>query len=513
MSAQLRSVYSHGVGLARRHGLLLLVLWTMASYAGVMGAGFVWDDDGLVVHNSLTASLSNIPGFFLVDMWQGTPGLVSGSGYYRPLVLLSLALDRALFGQWALGFHLHSLAWHLAAVIVLHRLALRLLPWSQALVVAGVFALHPAQSEAVVWIAARNDPMAAALGLGALLAVWPARASTGRLAAGAVLAWAALMAKESVLVLPVLLLLLDWLAGTSFRLRRYLALLLGLAVGVGLRLVAGVAGAAWPEPIGWHLMATEAVRVVGVYGATLSVAWPLSAVRSLEWLSLEPRWRTLVGVGTVGVLALAPLLTRGHRRRLCIVGFAWLALTVLPTLVSVADKGLIGDRYVYLGLAGLGLWLCGAAGRAAPVVLALAVLPWQGILRARLPDWRSDHAMWLAAVEDTASPYAMAGLGRSWLRAKRPGLALPMFVAALDQDPPALDACDFIGDAAVALGRLEMSEQLGRWALSRGCPKSGLLVGNLALSQAWLGHWDRAELTLEGASADPRERDLVVRGG
>ena len=74
---------------------------------------------------TLTGSLLNLPRF-AVDLWSTTPNPeVAGSGYYRPLVLLDFAIDRALFGLWAPGTT-HSLAWHLGAVALLGALARRL---------------------------------------------------------------------------------------------------------------------------------------------------------------------------------------------------------------------------------------------------------------------------------------------------------------------------------------------------------------------------------------------------
>lgn len=496
----------------RRHGpLILLLLLTCAAYAGLLHAGFVWDDEALVVRNSMTTDLANIPLFFTIDLWDGAPVEQGVSGYYRPLVLVSFAVDRALFGLWAPGHHLHSLAWHLLAVALLHGLQRRLVGRWVALAGAAVFALHPAQSEAVAWVSARNDPMAAALGLGALLCVLPRDAGGGRLVAGGLLAWAALMAKESVVLLPVLLLVLDLVDGRPGPLRRYLPLVAGVAFGIAQRLFFGVAGAAMPPAEGWHLLGDRALEVVGVYGAGLSVAWPLSGVRSLEWLPDEPTWRTAAGIATVLLLLLAPWLRRGRPRRLALAGLAWLLLAVGPTLIPVADKGVIGERYLYLGMVGLGLWLAGVLRGLALPAVGLAVLPWLLILHDRLPDWASDLSLWEAAVQDTPSPYATSGLGHIWMIRGHPEIALPLFVQAMDSDPPALDGCVAVMQAGAALGRVGHAERLGRWGLSRGCPRTGEHLGLLAALQAQWGEWERARRTLEGAPPDPAGRDRVVR--
>ncbi len=512
-TASTASTAAPGGAPARLHGrlpLLVLLLLTCAAYAGVVHAGFVWDDQALVVRNSLTGDLGNIPRFFLIDLWDGAPVEEGVSGYYRPLVLVSFAIDRALFDLWAPGHHLHSLAWHLLAVGLLHALLRRLLSAPQALAGAAIMALHPAQSESVVWVSARNDPMAAALALAALLAVLPRDASARRLAGGALLSWAALMSKESVVLLPALLALLDLVAGRLGAPRRYLALVVGIGAGLALRLWAGVAGAAMPPAVGWALLWQNLVEVVGVYGAALAIPWPLCGVRSLEWLDGEPLWRTVGGVAAVLVLLAGPLVARGGRRRLVVAGLAWLALAVLPTLVPVADKGVIGDRYVYLGIVGLALWVVGVAGRFALPAVAVAALPWLWILHQRLPDWVDDRSLWEAAERDIDTPYTSSGLGHILLIEGQPGEALVRFEEALAASPPALDGCVAIMQAAVDLNRYRLAAARGEWALSRGCPRTGEHLGFLAALQGQTGQWEAARATLHGAPPDPRGRDTVA---
>ena len=74
-------------------GLFLLSLLTLSAYVGVLGLGFVWDDRALVLENPLIQDLRMLPAYFGTDLWSTEADVVS-SGYYRPLMLLSLAIDR-----------------------------------------------------------------------------------------------------------------------------------------------------------------------------------------------------------------------------------------------------------------------------------------------------------------------------------------------------------------------------------------------------------------------------------
>ena len=145
----------------RRNGpLLILLLLTTLAYARLWWVGWSWDDEALILDNQVTGSLANVGEFFTRDLW-GTTRLESlKSGYYRPLFLLSLAIDRALFDLSSTAAHVHSLLWHLLVVVGLHGLIRKLVTPLAAITAATMFALHPVNSEVLALVAARNDEVA-----------------------------------------------------------------------------------------------------------------------------------------------------------------------------------------------------------------------------------------------------------------------------------------------------------------------------------------------------------------
>lgn len=124
--------------------------------------------------------------------------------FFRPLgrVLWFWTLGRAS-GESAAVFHAANLLLWLAAVALLWALARRLAGPRAAAVAAGVFAVTYAADVPVLWASGAQDLLALALALGALLAV-----AHRRVALGAVLLFAAPLAKETIAVaaLPALLL-------------------------------------------------------------------------------------------------------------------------------------------------------------------------------------------------------------------------------------------------------------------------------------------------------------------
>jgi hypothetical protein len=137
-------------------GLTLLV------WLPVLWACFYWDDHPLVLANT---QLSSIPAMFSGDL-----GVAMSTPFYRPLFLLSVALDQALWPGWAPGYHLQDLAWHVLNVGLLFQVVRRRAGVFAATSAALIFGLHPVQSEAVAWVSARNDPLCAAGVIGVLWA-------------------------------------------------------------------------------------------------------------------------------------------------------------------------------------------------------------------------------------------------------------------------------------------------------------------------------------------------------
>jgi hypothetical protein len=126
--------------------------------------------------------------------------------YYRPLTFLSHALDWEIWRMNAAGFHLTNVGLHAGNSVLVFALGRQLAGRAMAVVAGLLFALHPASHEAVYWISARFDLLATFLSLIALvLACGPTRGYVfGVLAFGL-----ALLAKESALALPVVVLAHD----------------------------------------------------------------------------------------------------------------------------------------------------------------------------------------------------------------------------------------------------------------------------------------------------------------
>ncbi|HEX3729831.1 MAG TPA: hypothetical protein VHV47_08505, partial [Opitutaceae bacterium] len=203
---------------------IVLAVAVVAAYANSLHGAFVWDDIPSIAENPM------IEHFGTALRRPAAVNTTSG----RPLVALSLAANYALSRRNAVGFHLGNVLIHLAAALALFGLVRRLflLPgWGGryalhatvlALAVAGIWALHPLQTQAVTYVIQRAESL---MGLCYFLTLYlflrsGTSARPGRWRTLAVVACAAGMtAKEVMASAPLLVLLLDrtFLAGTFRR--------------------------------------------------------------------------------------------------------------------------------------------------------------------------------------------------------------------------------------------------------------------------------------------------------
>jgi protein O-mannosyl-transferase len=149
--------------------VLILLVAVFISYAPAVRNGFVWDDTALILRDPLIRSWRLIPeGFNHFLFVDATP-----SDFYRPIQRLTYTIDYAAFVFQPGPYHLISIFWHALAAIALLLFAEEFLSnfgierqrcrWI-ALGAALVWAIHPVQSAAVVYISGRADPLAASFG-------------------------------------------------------------------------------------------------------------------------------------------------------------------------------------------------------------------------------------------------------------------------------------------------------------------------------------------------------------
>src|SRR5262245_29203593 len=193
-------------------GLFVLVCAvTFLVYRDSIDNEFVWDDP-IVLGQQLQAFHS------LQDVFFPPPRIPQFGGlYYRPMILVSYMMDRALLGDKPFAFHLPVVIMHTLNAGLVFLLGLQLFrvrpgfrPFTlgekglfallPALGAALLFATHPIHTESVCWMAGRSDNMASLFLIPALLSYLQWKLDRRRwwwLALAATLFFAACLSKET----------------------------------------------------------------------------------------------------------------------------------------------------------------------------------------------------------------------------------------------------------------------------------------------------------------------------
>ncbi len=335
---------------------------------------FAWDDTYLVPDNPAIRDLSNAPDI-LARPWASGVGYALGDvqnrPYYRPLALLSMAVDHAVAGgPDPRVFHATNLLIHVLAAVFLFLWLRRLWPQDArfATAVGLLWAVHPVHTEAVALVTYRTSLLA---GLFTFAGLWVlARSRDGRPSwprvAGGLLCFAlGLLSKETMAVFPALLLLADFVTHPrpavsrdlfARRMRVYLLLALLAVAWFAWRSHVTAGGIYdWFEGLQPWQKALMVPRVFFLYVRLCLLPYPLCPFYDWDILGvpaslLEPD--ILAGlVLLIGVVAGAVLL-RGRMPEVAF-GFAFFLVALLPVSHVVPFFDAAGERFLYVPLAGM----------------------------------------------------------------------------------------------------------------------------------------------------------------
>jgi Dolichyl-phosphate-mannose-protein mannosyltransferase len=167
-------------------------------YRSALLGFFVQDDFGWLYESRFASFREYLTCFFRF----------SNAMAYRPLSQETFFLvGQKLFGLQPFGFHLGSLAFHLAGVGVLYLLLRRFAGTAAALAVCVFYSVHSAHCRSVGWIAAVPEPMALFFYVSALLFFvrFDREDRTSFLVLSVAAMMLGVMSKESILTVPLVL--------------------------------------------------------------------------------------------------------------------------------------------------------------------------------------------------------------------------------------------------------------------------------------------------------------------
>ncbi len=388
-----------GLGWLERPWVAETAVGAMAAlaYVATLSFGFVYDDVPQILKNPAVHSWKFLPQYFTAHVWAAIYPGTSGN-YYRPIFLLWLRVNYALFGPDAAGWHFTSVACHVVATWLVFRVARQLAgDRATAFVTALIFGVHPAHIENVAWISGVTDPLMTCFVLGSFSAFvgWRRLGGIGRASLSLLFFALGLLSKETAIVLPGLifayLLMVGrdrefwsgpesgrdarstaggtpalrslWLQIVSLRSWALLAGFVGVAlIYLGARFQALHGWSHSTVTIGWKEVFLTWPAVLWFYAKHLVLPVQLSEFYSLDYIShftagavLVPFAFLLMAAAAV-VLALVFIRERSGEK-LARFALLFVIVPLLPVLdlQSLTAGDIVHDRYLYLPSVGFAL--------------------------------------------------------------------------------------------------------------------------------------------------------------
>ncbi|MGB9180863.1 MAG: tetratricopeptide repeat protein [Pyrinomonadaceae bacterium] len=529
---------------SRSESVPRLIVWlalalTFLAYVGTLSYQFVYDDNQQIVLNRFLTSWRYVPRYFTEHVW-GHQNPNAPGNYYRPIFLLWLYLNRCLFGLQPVWWHLATVAAHVCVTFLVYLLVHRIVRDRLTAGVAALFfGLHPIHIEAVAWVSGVTEPLLALMLIPSFLCYlnWRERTEKRRwwFAASLALYVLAMLAKETALVLPVIIVAYEFgLAehaqdqtkqgkrtvkrnALAHRVRAALVsvvpyLLLSIVYLIIRAIVLkGVAHSLTPLPFKTTLLTLPSI----LWFYIKSLVWPvgLSVFYDLPYVT-EITFMNFV-LPCVAVLAVAILLGSWARRSEP-VAFAviWLVLPILPVLnISVFFEGeLAHDRYLYLPSIGFAMLVALAVrqldfGRTkilgeplaqVLIVLTLACL-WNQATVREAGYWSDNFALYSRGMSVAPNNFlAINNLGTALAKRGRHQEAIELYKEALARKPFYWSANCNLGYSYYQLGKFDDAEQYLERAIAiyPNEPRQFLCLG---MTQMKLGRLDEAANTIRHA--------------
>lgn len=358
-----------------RNGLAyaVLIVFTLIAYANAWPDNLAFDDRVFADAGRFSGlGPGDVLRFFTEDLWAARG---DDTSLYRPLLLLAIAGESQVFGDWMAGYHLVNIGLHVLATLLVYGFISQLLQICGhqrgearqfALLAALLFGVHPIHTEVVNSVFNGSEILVTIGVIGGLK--WfldcrdkqPAKAWLGL----NLIYLLVLLCRESGAALPLLAVAIMWLTRSEswqLRLRAcapVVSLLLPLGIYLALRSHAlapeampQVSAAPKPEKVGelfslarfgMNFSQEKLLPAVGLWFEALKMQlWPhplqiyYDPPQTSVWLALAAQVVVLAGAVTAYL----------RKRPLFLIGLVFFYVAILPS------SGIIGWAGAYPGLA------------------------------------------------------------------------------------------------------------------------------------------------------------------
>jgi tetratricopeptide (TPR) repeat protein len=456
--------------------------------------------------------------------WQGLCWAFTYSeiGHWHPLTWMTHMADCQCYGLWASGHHITNLVLHTVSTLLLFLTLQRMTGafWRSAFV-AAVFTVHPLRAESVAWIAERKDVLS---GVFFMLTLWTYLNYVRGPSAGRYLAMLAsfalgLLAKNMLVTVPFVLLLLDWWPLGRMRSSSheetgpvqsripFWGLVKEKIPLLFLSAASCLATICSSEKIGEAARIPTFARIGNAAVSYLVYLRQMLCPTGLSSLYPFPQNGPLAGE-VLGALALLTAVTfivvaNREKRPFLLVGWLWYLGMLVPAIGIVQISYYAhADRYTYLpsiGLAIAATWLVGDYTKGWKhrqfILVSLSsvvvgVLSFFGYVQTT--HWRDSETLWTQALKcDPDNRFAHYNLGITLLSRGETNEAIAQYRRAVEIYPRYTEALNNLGLALFDNGEKKEAMAQYRKALEVD-PKHNRARCNLASALAQMGQLEEA---------------------
>ncbi|HET6767128.1 MAG TPA: hypothetical protein VFH08_07010 [Chitinophagaceae bacterium] len=368
-----------------------------------------WDDEFYVINNPLLRGPD----------WKG---IFSQQvlGNYHPLTILSYAFNYAISGLDPFSYLLVNYLLHLVNTILVFYFIWHISGNNKSIAafVAIVFGIHPMHVESVAWVAERKDVLYTFFFLLALLKYWKylVKGKKSNFWICFILFVLSLLSKPAAIVLPLVLLLLDYWKGRPINVKlvaeKIPFFLLSLVFGIITVKIQSPSAMAGLDVFSITDRLFFACYTLMTYFLRFFVPYPLSAMHPFP-LSGNLGWPILVS--PLFIVAMIAVLWFFRKNKVVVFGILFYVINLLLVLQIISiGLTIISERYTYVPYIGLSFMLATLVSRiklvspkiylgvAAIFIIALGIISFQ-----RTQVWRNSGTLWTDALKTyPKAPYA-----------------------------------------------------------------------------------------------------------
>lgn len=312
-----------------------------------------WDDEIYILNNPLIKNFSanGIAAIFSTPEYMGN---------YHPLTLLSYAFDYYLAGLQPFAYHATNILLHLGCTLFVFIFLIELgMKQASSFLAAVLFGLHPMHVESVAWLSARKDVLYAVFFLGALICYvrYIHRNNNRWYFLSLLLFICSLLSKAVAVVLPVIILLIDYLHDRQFSKKSIFEkipfFLLSILFGI-VAIVAQQSAKAIDQHPAFDFIDRLFIGAYGLVNYIIKLAFPFN-LSALYFYPSEITGlpSTFYFSFALVMLAAVAVIVSIRKTKKIFFGTAFFGATILLVLQIIpVGRAMMADRYSYISSIG-----------------------------------------------------------------------------------------------------------------------------------------------------------------